>query len=167
MLTVLLLLMSNASGEATGQSAPSPVDEIARCRKISESAARLACFDRAADALNSALQAHDLRVVDRQEVEETRRSLFGFSVRTTPILQDDSRRGVEEIKEFTGKIEQVRAAAYGRFEVTLHGGAIWTTTEPLPRDPRPGQDVTIKKGVMNSYFMRIDGGRSVKGRRIG
>jgi hypothetical protein len=161
MLPLLLL------GASLGQTAPGAVEAVSRCRSITDGAERLACFDRTVDALSEALETRELQVVDRETVEKTRRSLFGFSVKTAPILQDDAARGVEEVKEFNGTIEQVRASAYGRFELTLNGGAVWTTTEPLPRDPRSGQTVTIKKGALNSYIIKIDGGRSVRCRRIG
>ena len=33
--------------------------------------------------------------------------------------------------------------------------------------PKPGSKVNIKRATLGSYFIKVDGGRAVKGKRVG
>ena len=47
---------------------------------VADNAERLACFDKAVGTIVAASDSDDLRIVDREEVRETRRKLFGFAL---------------------------------------------------------------------------------------
>ncbi len=48
----------------------------------------------------------------------------------------------------------------------MDDGAVWRTTEPLPRDPRVGMAVHIKRGALGNYFIRVGTMRIVTASRI-
>jgi topoisomerase IA-like protein len=56
-----------------------------------------------------------------------------------------------------------------RFRIVVtEGNAVWETTEQsMGLDPRSGQKITIRRGPLGSFFLRVEGQRSVKGRRVG
>ena len=60
---------------------PAAVTELLNCRNITDSAARLACYDKSAATIGEAVAKKDLVVMDRESVKKTKRGLFGFSDR--------------------------------------------------------------------------------------
>lgn len=144
------------------------VDAVVECRGQADPAARLACFDAAAAALGQASASGSIVVVDREDVRETRRSLFGFSVPKLPFFSGDDSND-EAPEEIEAPIRSVRSLGYGKFLFTLDNGAQWQTTEAnnRPPDPKSGETLSIRKGALGAYFLSVEGRRSVKGRRVG
>lgn len=139
---------------------------LSACRAVADENARLDCYDKASARLAEAVDRKELVVLDRQEINETRRSLFGFSVPNIPLFRGES--GGD-----SGKLETVIAGASplggGKWQIRLEDGAIWQTNEARIGlgDPRPGQKIVIQRGTLGNYFLRIDGQRGIRGRRIG
>jgi len=138
---------------------------LSACRAVTEEKARLDCYDQASARLAEAVDKKELVVLDRQEIQETRRSLFGFSVPNIPLFRGES--GADE-----GKIETVIAGAGrlegGKWQIRLEDGAVWQTIETRLNfsDPRPGQKIIIQRGTLGNYFLRVDGQRGIRGRRV-
>lgn len=145
--------------ESAQRDAPPQVySRVAACQAIREDAARLACFDREVAAFAQAQASREVVVVDRAAVQRTRRSLFGLSLPDVGRLFGD---GDEE--EITGTIAQARGDAIGLYTFALEGGAVWVQTEGrLPRPPRPGHPVRIRRGILGSYLANIDGQRAIR-----
>lgn len=136
------------------------------CRSVADEKARLDCYDQASARLAEAVDKKELVVMDRQEIRETRRSLFGFSVPNIPLFRGES--GGDD-----GKLETTIAGASqiegGKWQIRLEDGAVWQTTETRLNlsDPRRGQKIVIQRGTLGNYFLRIDGQRGIRGRRVG
>ena len=161
-----IALLAPAAAAAPGSSAP--IDAVLNCRSETAEQARLACYDAAAASLSAAATGGELVVVDRDDVRKTRRSLFGFSVPKMPFFRGDTSED-EQPDEIEAKIKSARGTGYDKWLFELDSGARWQTTEPLNsnRDPRPGQAIKVKKGMMGSYFLSVEKGRSVKAIRVG
>ena len=145
------------------------VTAIDRCRQIAEPAQRLACYDNAATALVKATTAGEVSVVDRTEVRRVRRSLFGFTMPKLPFFSGDTTAD-EAQSQLESTITSVRAMNNGYFRLVIaDNNAVWETTDTrISFDPpRPGQKITILRGPLGSYFLRINGQIGVRGRRIG
>jgi hypothetical protein len=145
------------------------VNALDQCRQIADSTQRLACYDRTAGQLVAASRSGEINVVDRGQMREARRSLFGFSMPKLPFFAGD-----ESVGDTPDKIDTTIKAAgdigYGRYRIILtEGNAVWETTESSMslHEPRAGQKISISRGPMGSYFLHIDGQRGVKGRRVG
>lgn len=145
------------------------VNALAQCRAIADSSARLICFDGASARLIGAATSGEVTVVDRSEMREARRSLFGYSMPKLPLFGGDT-----SAEGDTGTLDTTvtESRAYGvgghyMFKVA-EGGATWETLETYMNwdPPHKGSKVTIKRGPMGSYFVRIDGQRGVKGHRV-
>lgn len=168
-LAVLVAVPGPAGAQQSAAPAASPQATLERCRQLSDGAARLSCYDEAVGALLDGTRAGTVSIVDRNQLREARRSLFGFSMPRLPFFSGD-RSAEEQSDELTSAIRSVRAIGGGHYRIVLEdGGAVWETTESYTNfePPAAGQKVVIKRGSLGSYMLRIDGQRGVKGRRVG
>ena len=144
---------------------PDMLAELQACRAIAVPADRLVCFDRASAALFAARDSGELRVVDREEVQETRRGLFGF---TLPKLGVFGSGDDEQMDTLESTITGV--SRYGRsgYRIRIEEGSVWQI-ESAPshlRTPKQGDEIALKKASLGSFFIRIAGQLGVKGRRV-
>lgn len=141
------------------------VSDIAACRAITVAAARLACFDKAAATLGDALAQKNIVVLDRQAVRETRKSLFGFNLPRLPFFGGrDGDEDPPEAREIEAVIASARPLQHDNWRIRLQDGATWQTTEAFRgfSNPAAGSSVTITRGSLGSYSMRIDKQRAVR-----
>lgn len=143
----LLLLPAAASAQQPGGSGATLLQELERCRAIGDGPARLACFDAAAGALLAARERKDVTLVDRQEVQRTRRSLFGFTLPRLSLFGSEK----EEVRELDAVIMRVAALPDDRWSMVIED-AEWRTTEPSYRAPAAGDAIHIKRAALGSYI---------------
>lgn len=162
------LLAAPTAGKENPSSDSPLLTGLSNCAAISDGAARLACYDKAAGDLLRATAAGEVAMVDRHQVREMRKSLFGFSLPDIPFLGRRGARNEEEPKQLVTKLASFRSAGNGRFRFTVEEGkALWETTESaLLNDPKSGATVTINRGVLGSYFVKIDDQPWVRARRV-
>jgi hypothetical protein len=158
-----------AAEDTKGESAY--VAALRACQGKTDAAERLACYDTAVAAMVSASTEGEVRVVDRAEVRDTRRKLFGFALPDLGIFgrKGDKEDAAEE-EEFTTLQTTVAGVRYvnAKLVITTAEGADWQLDEMPARlmKPKVGQSLEIKSGALSSYFLRIDGQKGVKGRRV-
>ncbi|HET7709511.1 MAG TPA: hypothetical protein VFK50_08280 [Sphingomicrobium sp.] len=168
--TVAVFVASGAAAKDRDPPRKSPlVDAIAACRQIADSTQRLACFDKASGDLVAATQKGDVSVVDRADLRQARRSLFGFNMPKLPFFSGD-KSGDEVSDKLVSKITAVKELPHNRYVVRLaDGNALWETLESFGafHAPRVGETVEINRGPLGSFFLRFGKQRGVKGRRVG
>ena len=157
-------------GQSGAESAPRPelFQALVRCRGVTDAAARLACFDNAAAALQTATERRDVVVVDRAQVRESRRRLFGLALPRLPIFggaADDEDE--EEIRSIESNIVSAYQVGYGRWVVRLEDGSTWMQVDDnvIAARPRAGQTVRVNRGALGSFMMRVNGQPGVRVRR--
>jgi hypothetical protein len=174
MKAVLPIAMLALAGSAIAADSPPPARPYAAlqaCRGIADNAQRLACYDQAAAALDAAQKSEDVVIVDRQDVKKARKGLFGFNLPRIGFLA--GRQGNAEDQADEQALDETVASArpfnYGKWRITLSGGAVWETLETDSRftDPRPGMTVHLTKGALGNYFLQVAKGRAVSARRVG
>ena len=74
-----LALAAPAIAQATSER-PAVLNQLVECRALTDAGARLECYDRAAETLDAAERQGDVVVMDRAQVQESRRQLFGFDL---------------------------------------------------------------------------------------
>lgn len=145
------------------------IGALEACRAIADPTQRLACYDKEAGALLTAAQTGEVAVVDKAEARRARKSLFGFAMPNLPFFSgDESADEVSDTLEST--VTKANGIGYGKFRITIaEGNAVWETTETYAtmREPRSGDKISIKRGPLGSYMLRIGKNRGVKGRRVG
>ncbi len=148
---------------------PESFKNLIACRDEANPAARLACFDRNAAVLDAAAKSRDIIVADKAEVRQARRGLFGFTMPSLKIFGGDDDDGDgDKIKEIETTIKAARPYDYGQWRITLADGAVWEQIDsrPVALDPRPGNAIKIKQGVLGSFLASIAGQPAIKVRRV-
>ncbi|HYJ52623.1 MAG TPA: hypothetical protein VEW04_05570 [Allosphingosinicella sp.] len=152
-----------------GQARPELFEALVRCRAVSADAERLQCFDAAAAALEQATERRELVVVDRAQVRESRRRLFGLALPSLPIFGsgDDGRPDEEEVTSIESTVTSASQDSLGHWMVRLADGSLWIQTDnrPLAFRPRPGQAIVVNKAALGSYMMRVNNQPGIRVRR--
>lgn len=144
---------------------PAQIQKLYDCRTLADAAQRLACFDREAAALEAAEAAREISFADRASIKKARRGLFGFTLPKIDLFGGDD--DADEIKSLETKLKSASMDRSGKYRLVMEDDAVWVQidTTALPRQPKPGQNVLIKKATMGSYFVSVDGQRSIRMRR--
>lgn len=154
--------------DAMPSAPPAAIQRMLDCRKIADSTARLACFDAEAGTVGAAIERKDLVVADREQIRTARRSLFGLSLPSFNLFgrndDDNSKEDRAEFAELNSTITQAHKRADRNWVFVLEDGAKWaqTDTRDIPRDPRPGMKVRIKRAAVGSFLANIDGQIAVR-----
>lgn len=161
-------LLSPAAHAAGGPKRSAVIEDLAACRGIADGPARLACFDQKVSKLLDAEDKRDVVVVDREQVRETRRSLFGLAL---PRLAIFGRSEKEEKAEEIDHIETTLVKAYpdpmGRYIFLLTEGGRWHQIDSyeMGRDPKPGDKVVVSRAALGAFRLSVAGKNGVKVRR--
>lgn len=143
------------------------VNKLVECRTMTDPDKRLACYDAQVAALDAAEKSKDLVIMDRQQVRETRRSLFGFLL---PQFNPggDKAESADDIKEIDAAIISAQRTSGNGWSFVLSDGAgTWTTTDALFSPPRRGDKVHIKKGMMGGFLGSVGNSDGIRLRRVG
>lgn len=171
---VSTLFLAVAPLPATGQPIENRGDqlisEIAACRtKAPEQ--QLACYNTATTALIAARDRREIRIVDRETVQRAKRTLFGFSLPHLNLFgtgaEDPRAESDTDVREITSTVTSVRQAGYGLWAFSLAEGGDWQSiSDRSAFDPRRGDTITIKAGMLGHYIAKIGNGRAVDVKRI-
>lgn len=145
---------------------PELLSRLVACRPVADSAARLACYDAAAGALDSAERQGDVVVVDRAQVSLARRQLFGFDLPSMPSLFDRGDRP-ENLDAIETTLTRAVRAGEGKWVFTLADGGVWRQidSERVTFENRPGEPVRVRRASLGSYQLVVGRSRAVRVRR--
>jgi len=169
--TLAVLAASAPLAAADEKTESSYIKALRGCQSKADAAERLACYDAAVATMLAASSEGEVRVVDKAEVRETRRKLFGFALPDLGIFggksDKEDPKQTDEFAALQTTITGVRAVN-GTYVLTTAEGADWQIDELPARlmKPKVGQSLEIRAGSLSSYFLRIDGQKGVKGRRV-
>lgn len=145
------------------------VTAVEACQAVKEDSARLACFDRSVAALKQANARGDLAIVDRNQMRQARRSLFGLSIPKLPFFSGSKDKDVqEEPKELVSTLTGFKDIGNGFFRFSIADPAsTWESTEASDVfDQKAGAKVSIHRGGIGNYFVEIGDQKAVRARRI-
>jgi hypothetical protein len=168
-LTIMCLPAMALAAPAVRPATPNAVAQMAECRQIGADIARLACYDRAAAALDFAVTHKELTILDKEDVRRTKRNLYGFAL---PNLQlfgigdktDKDRASDDMVLDTT--LRSVRAVSYGKYDMETAEQAVWRNVDLLDMPPTVGEKIHIKPGLMGSFFFKVGSDRAVKAVRV-
>lgn len=145
---------------------PATVQQLLDCRKLGDSAQRLACFDRQAAAIGQAIATRELVVIDKARATQAKRSLFGFSV---PNFGGLFGSGSDDIKQIESTVAGIGNNADGGWVLKLADGSTWSQVDDalLGLPPRKGEKVVVKRGLMGSFYLEIGKQPGFKAKRVG
>lgn len=156
---------------------PAVVQKLLDCRNITDTTDRLACLDTGVSALAEAVEKRDVVVADREAVKNVRRSLFGIALPSfnlfgsgkgsdTGDAADSDEQGALQQIEATLKSARQGPARNWRF--VLDDDSVWVQTDGkmLPRDPRAGMSIRIRRAAVGTFLANVDGQIAVRVRRL-
>ncbi|MGC4250934.1 MAG: hypothetical protein QM605_05535 [Sphingobium sp.] len=146
------------------------LDNLLACQSIRDDNQRLSCYDRQVAAIEGAATSGNLLVLDKDGVNTTRKSLFGFSLPGLDFLTGESAADHDQsaLQTINAKIVAVRSAGYGKYLFTLDEGGEWQTIETLSnRLPEVGMIITIKRAALGSYLAKVANWPAVRIKRVG
>ena len=176
--TIALAGLSAAASAQAPAPTPAPIGAVFACRQIGGAAERLACFDKASAALETAAKEREVVVLDRAEVKRTRRSLFGFQLPRIPLFgggdsgksdkEVEREIAAEDVSEIDATIQRVTTLPYGRYRLLLDEGGTWETTEGWrgAMFPEAKGKVNIKRGALGGHMLKVPGGRAISAKRV-
>ena len=145
---------------------PQAVQSLLACQSIADAGQRLSCFDKAAQGLAQAMSKKEVVVIDKARANEAKRSLFGFSVPNFGALFGSGDDAVNQIEStVTGAFEN----GYEGWTIKLADGSTWQQTDgaTVALPPRKGDKVTVRRGTMGSYFLKIGSQPGIRAKRVG
>lgn len=162
---IILLLAAPASlALAQDTDGNEQLAALKNCQSIEAAEERLACYDREVAAVVSASDSGEIQVVDKEDIRETRRGLFGFSLPKTGIFGGSDE---ENDDAMTSQITAVRQVGREGYQITISEGSVWLVNDPPRRfKPKVGDEVELEQAAMGSFWVRLNGQNGVKGRRV-
>lgn len=165
-LAATLIAAPAMARQADPAAVPEVLSRVTACRDVTDSTARLACYDTAVAALDSAQREGAVVVADRAQINAARRQLFGFDIASMPTMfgRGDASESLDEIQ---AALASAREAAPDRWVFTLDDGTVWRQLEPMRLDfrNRAGEPVEIKRGMLGSYRLTVGRSRAINVRR--
>ncbi len=168
------LLAGMAVAPAAAQTTPPPPEVLSavyECTAVTDSAARLSCYDQAVGRLRQAQTGGELVAVDRGQIETIERESFGFSLPSLSSFMPNFRGGDDDngLARMEMTVERVVTRGSGRQALVMENGQIWAdieiVTNPLVRD---GDTVVIRRGPLGNFLMSSSrGGAARRVRREG
>lgn len=161
----LAIGVDGAAAQERGDRAQVLRDAVA-CRAIADKDARLACYDRTVSALDQAESSDQLVVLDKAQVQKTRRSLFGLSLPKIKIFGGESKDD-PALDRLDTVVATTTRDADDRLVFTVEGGARWRQIDDRTSSRvRPGTKVTLKRASFGSYFADFAGSVPVRVIRV-
>ena len=145
------------------------VQSLSDCRKISEDAARLACYDKAAGALDQAESQGQVVVIDREQAKAVRRQAFGFNLPSLNLFSRGAVKTDEGFDHLNLDLASAHHSSEGKWVFVATDGAVWrqTDNEEIAEDPHQGSKLFVHNGALGSFFCKVDGQPQVRCERVG
>lgn len=145
---------------------PKQLTDLIKCRSIADNSQRLACFDQAAGAIDSALSTNEIVAFDKQGVREKKKGLFGFGISNLGIFGDDDDE--VQVSEIEGVLAGVGHNRDGGYLFILQDNTQWSQidSKTLAFDPDPGAKLVVKRAALGSFILRVEGFPGVKVKRV-
>lgn len=165
-LSIIALLTLQSSSELPITENAKVVQDVTACRSIEDAEERLACFDAASQTLETATESREVVVVERAEVEKTKRKRFGLSLPDFGIFSRDEDKATR-VDEVNSTLTSATAFGYRRWEFALADGSVWETIEASSKlRPRKGDTISIERAALGSFLATVDDSSAVRVRRV-
>lgn len=165
-LSVAFCFSEQASAYAPGSPTGGALAEVARCRALPGDADRLACYDRAVATLDAAERAGEVVVLDRAQVRETNRQLFGFEI-ANPFAGRADIAPEPAVESIETTLASASSSGDGKWTFRLANGSEWRQIDsgPVRFRNREGEAVRVRRASLGSYLMTLGASRAVRVRR--
>lgn len=159
------LAVSGAVCAAPPKPTAAEVKALAQCVSVTDDAARLACYDKAARSLVDAEKSGDVVVVDQAQVKEVKRQSFGFNINLGPLFDRGTR--AEQVNQLATAVDSAWQTAEGKWVIRTTEGQVWRQIDDnsLFESPKKGEKVVIRRASLGSYFLKVGNDSSIRAHR--
>lgn len=158
-----ILCANGAYAAEKAEPRPAVFQKLVDCRAITDRDQRLACYDAQVALLDEAEAKKDVVVVDKVQIKQAKKSLFGLSFGKVPFFGTKDDEGDNFIES---KITSARTGPSGKWLFVLEDGARWSQTEyDSIRQPKSGDAIRIKKTSLGGFMANINGGHGIRVKR--
>jgi hypothetical protein len=160
-------LAAASTAHAAPPQLPPAFKQVVDCRSIADQAQRLACYDARVAELEAAASRSDVVIVDRNQIRQTKRTLFGLPLPNLAIFGDSDGDG-DGVSRLETTIRSVRQTGDGKWMLTLQEGGTWVQTDSreLIADPEAGAKVTVRRAALGSYLANVAGQPAIRVKRL-
>jgi len=155
-----------------------PLDKVYACAAMTDSAARLACYDAAVAGLKQAQSAGEVGVVSRDQIQKAEKDAFGLQrpalaelvekpvPATAPATQKAA--DVQSPDKVTLAISEVSKGPDGRYRFTMENGQVWRQTDEatLGGLSQKGLTAEIRKAALGTFMMKIGNRTAIRVKRV-
>jgi hypothetical protein len=143
--------------------AAQPLSGLMACRMLTDGAARLACFDREAATLAGTATTPQPASAPALNPKEQ------FGLPEHALVQKEIAAGTRPsaVNTIEARVAQLSRTSDGRSVITLDNQQVWRQLM-VDRDLllKPGETVTISRGVLGSFWLETKEGRGTKVTRV-
>lgn len=161
------IVMADPQADADPAPRSSLLTAVTRCQSITDPGQRLTCYDQAVRPLDAAAKNREIVIVDKAQVRQTRKTLFGLTLPRLGIFGDAKDGADDEIKQIDTTLARADLDNGGGWMFTLADGARWRQMDDnvLGKRPRAGDKVVVRRAALGSFKLSIAGQPAVKVRR--
>lgn len=154
------------------RAAGDPLTGLLACRALTDSAARLACFDRETAALAAVPESnaatapaapaagHAAAVLDAQQS-------FGLSGSAVAAHEEATGARPQKLAKMEARVVALALTGEGRTQFTLDNTQVWRQLESDgDMLAKLGDSATISRGLLGSYWLQLKNGRGCKVTRV-
>lgn len=148
---------------ARAPAARAPVlQEVFDCKRLTDAQLRLACYDRAAGALDAAEVQGEVVVIDRAQSRVVRRQAFGLAMSSLNLFSRGDKE--ETLSRISVPLSGAHQGGDGKWVFVTNDDQVWrqTDSETISRPPRAGSNLAVRKAAMGSFFCNVDGQYAVR-----
>lgn len=138
------------------------------CTRISDDAARLLCYDKLHGYAAPGQRPSGSQVLDSSSISAQAAGVAEFGMSEQLRNEQSGKQRSEELSQIQAKVLQQSKDEQGRVVLQLDNGLQWRLLEShWAVDLKPGDEVVISKGALDSFRIRnARGSRSIGIRRI-
>jgi len=142
--------------QAPGACAAEIPENVARCAAVADNLERLTCYDRAipprrdqsGGASPSSAKLPPLATAESSEAD------FGLNETVLKNRSDDGVPTKRSIERVTAHVTKIYETPQGDTLIELDNGQVWRQTERrIGSIAEPGEEVTISRGALSSFFL--------------
>lgn len=138
------------------------VQAVFDCKRLIDPQLRLACYDRAAGALDAAEQQGEVVVIDRAQARVVRRQTFGLSFPSISLFSKGEKE--EALSRISVALAEARQGGDGKWIFVTTEDQVWrqTDSESISRPPHAGSTLAVRRAAMGSFLCNVDGQYAVR-----
>jgi hypothetical protein len=159
---------ASVTAQDPGKASDRALAPFVACRQVPDARARALCYDTALDKLQHSISGREVVIVDKQQANEDRKSLFGLNAALQMTEPKRDRRAREpEVSAIDSTVTAARRSGLAHWTIRLATGAIWRTLEPGIRSaPTNGDVVQIRRDPLGKFMMRVGRSRAMRAMRV-